>query len=252
MQIPSIYNSGLTSLLYDCFRNPDHLPPTVINLDWSYGEKPVDKKIQIEYNLAIMHTQMITQSKTQIDFFGKPYRAGDDIHKLDGAGQIQLNPLNNVHSWTGTAVDQSNPNYPIDMGALYSTARDPILYAHHANVDRMWTIWLNNLGGSNFTDPDWLNAYFIFYNEEANPVRVRVKDCLDVTKLGYQYEDCAHSLAGCECQAKTSGKGKNLAFCTDPAQVFPTTLDKPISVIVKRPKKSGTGLSKEILVIEGI
>ncbi|KAL2549101.1 Polyphenol oxidase A1 [Forsythia ovata] len=127
MQIPSIYNSNVISPLYDCFRNPDHLPPTVINLEWSYGDVQVDPKIQIEYNLAIMYTQMITQSKTPNDFFGKAYRAGDDITTLDGAGTIEQTPHNHVHSWTGTAVDQSNP---IDMGALYSAARDPIFFAH--------------------------------------------------------------------------------------------------------------------------
>ncbi|KAL2479204.1 Polyphenol oxidase [Forsythia ovata] len=249
MQIPSIYNSSVISPLYDCFRNPDHLPPTVIDLEWSYGDVPVDPETQIKYNLAIMHTQMITQSKTPNDFFGNAYRAGDDITTLDGAGQIEQTPHNHVHTWTGTAVDQSNP---IDMGTFYSAARDPIFFAHHANVDRMWSIWLNNLGGSNFTDKDWLNAYFIFYNEEAKPVRVRIKDCLDTTKLGYKYEDVPIPWLDVSVKPKPRATAKTLPSAPDPAQVFPTTLDNPISVIVKRPNKSGTGSSEEILVIDGI
>ncbi|CAA2976925.1 polyphenol oxidase, chloroplastic-like, partial [Olea europaea subsp. europaea] len=85
MQIPPMYNSVVTSPLYDCLRNPDHLPPSVINLDWSNDDVTVDPDVQIKYNLAIMHSQMITQSKTPTDFFGNPYRAGDDITTLEGA-----------------------------------------------------------------------------------------------------------------------------------------------------------------------
>uniref|UniRef100_A0ABD1WHF9 Polyphenol oxidase A1 n=1 Tax=Forsythia ovata TaxID=205694 RepID=A0ABD1WHF9_9LAMI len=237
MQIPSIYNSGLTSPLYDCFRNPEHLPPTVIDLEWSYGEKPVDPKIQIENNLSTMYKQMITQSKTPSDFFGKAYRAGDDTPDVKTtAGQIEKTPHNIMHSWTGTSDDRSNP---VDLGALYSSARDPIFYAHHANIDRI-----------NFTDRDWLFTSFIFYNEEAKPVRVSIKDCLDITKLGYKYEDVP--IPWLDAKPKPRAKAKTLPSAPDPAQVFPITLDKPINVIVKRPKKSGTGSSEEILVIEGI
>ncbi|CAI9759833.1 unnamed protein product [Fraxinus pennsylvanica] len=249
MQIPPMYNSIVTSPLYNCLRNPDHLPPSVINLEWSDGDVTVDPEVQIKYNLAIMYTQMITQSKTQADFFGSPYRAGDDISTLNGAGQIEQTPHNHVHSWTGTVVDLSNP---VDMGALYSAARDPIFFAHHANVDRMWTIWLNQLKGTNFTDSDWLNAYFIFYNEQAKPVRVKIQDCLDTTKLGYTYEDVPIPWLDVSAKPKPRAKAKTLPSAPDPAQVFPTTLDKPINVIVKRPKKSGSGSSEEILVIEGI
>ncbi|KAL2549038.1 Polyphenol oxidase [Forsythia ovata] len=248
MKIPNIFvNDPDKSPLYDSNRNPDHLPPTVINLDWSYGDPTVDDKQQIKSNLSLMYTQMITQSKTQTDFFGKAYRSGDDIVTLDGAGSIELSPHNVVHSWTGTMTD---PNNPIDMGALYSAGRDPIFYAHHANVDRMWNIWLNQLGGTNFTDSDWLNSTFIFYNEEAKPVSVRVGDCLDNTKLGYTYEDVP--IAWLDAKPTARAKARTLPSARDPAQVFPTTLEKAINVLVKRPKKSGSGSAEEILVIEGI
>ena len=76
------------------------------------------------------------------------------------------------------------------MGTFYSAARDPIFFSHHSNVDRMWTIW-KTLGGKrkDITDPDWLNSGFLFYDENKNLVRVKVKDCLDTRNLGYVYED---------------------------------------------------------------
>ncbi|KAL0305055.1 UNVERIFIED_CONTAM: Aureusidin synthase, partial [Sesamum angustifolium] len=45
------------------------------------------------------------------------------------------------------------------------------------------------LGGKVFSDPDWLDSSLIFYNEEAKPVIVKVKDCPDSTSLGCVYED---------------------------------------------------------------
>ncbi|PQQ07195.1 polyphenol oxidase chloroplastic-like [Prunus yedoensis var. nudiflora] len=76
------------------------------------------------------------------------------------------------------------------MGNFYSAARDPIFFSHHSNVDRMWSIW-KNLGPKNkdLSDKDWLDTGFLFYNENAELVRVKVRDCLDNRKLGYVYQD---------------------------------------------------------------
>jgi hypothetical protein len=37
--------------------------------------------------------------------------------------------------------------------------------------------------------PDWLKASFIFYDENAQPVHVYVKGCLETKKLSYVYKD---------------------------------------------------------------
>lgn len=52
------------------------------------------------------------------------------------------------------------------MGVLQTAARDPIFYAHHANIDRLWDVWLGlkiddqDVNRRNPTDPDWLNSQF--------------------------------------------------------------------------------------------
>uniref|UniRef100_A0A6V7QYJ0 Tyrosinase copper-binding domain-containing protein n=1 Tax=Ananas comosus var. bracteatus TaxID=296719 RepID=A0A6V7QYJ0_ANACO len=76
------------------------------------------------------------------------------------------------------------------MGAFYSAGRDPIFFAHHGNIDRLWYLW-RGLGSTHqdFTDPDWLNSTFLFYDENAQLVRVRVQDCLDTDALRYTYQD---------------------------------------------------------------
>jgi len=53
----------------------------------------------------------------------------------------------------------------------------------------MWTIWKTLGGKQNLSMTHWLNASFIFYDENAQPVLVYVKGCLETKKLGYVYKD---------------------------------------------------------------
>jgi polyphenol oxidase len=81
------------------------------------------------------------------------------------------------------------------MGTYYSAARDPIFYLlHHANSE----VWLeldldddddpgNRPRHADFTDPDWLDSSFLFYDEDARLVRVTVRDMLDMGRLRYTY-----------------------------------------------------------------
>jgi len=138
------------------------------------------------------------------------------------------------------------------MGLLYSAARDPLFFAHHGNIDRMWYIWREKLSCSN-TDADWLNASFLFYDEERRLVRVR--DCLDITVLRYKYEDvpipwrCAKLLVAVAVQPPPPPP--------DPGSVataLPATLDKRVRVPVRKPlKKEKEEEEKEVvLLIEDI
>ncbi|XP_048497785.1 (+)-larreatricin hydroxylase, chloroplastic-like [Beta vulgaris subsp. vulgaris] len=75
------------------------------------------------------------------------------------------------------------------MGNFYSAGRDPIFYSHHANVDRTWSIWKSlSINNKDFTDKDFLNTYFYFYDENAQPVKIYVRDVLDTKKMGYDYQ----------------------------------------------------------------
>jgi len=85
------------------------------------------------------------------------------------------------------------PHCGNDMGFLGTAARDPLFYSHHSNVDRMWHLWSTKLGGAaaGFDDPEWLDASFVFYDgvERPRPVRIRFRDVLDTSNLGYTYDD---------------------------------------------------------------
>ena len=82
------------------------------------------------------------------------------------------------------------------MGNFYSAGRDPIFYCHHANVDRCWYIWdtIPDRRQEHYSDTDFLDSSFVFYDENAELVQVSVKDWLDPeTQLGITFEPCPGS-----------------------------------------------------------
>ncbi|CAL0309374.1 unnamed protein product [Lupinus luteus] len=243
MQLPSIYTDP-KSPLYDILHNPNHQPPKLIDLDYNLKEDP---NVGVSANLAIMYRQVVSNGKTPSLFFGSAYRAGDNPDP--GAGSLENVPHGPVHIWTG---DINQPNIE-DMGNFYSAARDPIFFAHHLNIDRIWTIW-KTLGGKrkDITDSDWLESGFIFYDENRNLVRVNVKDSLDTKRLGYVYQDVDIPWLHAKV---TPGKAK-FQNKTGTTVEFPLVLDSVVSTVVKRAKKSRNNKEKEeeeeVLMIEGI
>ncbi|KAJ7946948.1 Polyphenol oxidase [Quillaja saponaria] len=259
MQIPAFYTNP-SSPFYDEFRNANHQPPKLIDLDYNGTDETISNDAQVSNNLIIMYRQLVSNAKTARLFHGSAYRAGDEPDP--GGGSLENIPHGPVHVWCG---DNTQPNLE-DMGNFYSAGRDPIFYSHHSNIDRLWTIW-KTLGGrrTDFTDPDWLNSGFLFYDENANLVRVQVKDCLDSRNLRYVYQDVEIPWLKSRPTPKRSRVqrvaehldiGKAHAAGTSRTTKFPVVLNSVVSTVVKRPKKSRSKKEKEqeeeVLVIEGI
>ncbi|XP_004303397.1 PREDICTED: polyphenol oxidase, chloroplastic-like [Fragaria vesca subsp. vesca] len=262
MKLPALF-ADPKSPLYNELRNANHQPPTLLDLDWNLTDTPTTEADQISSNLKIMYRQMVSNAKKQQLFFGTAYRAGTD--PSPGSGSIESTPHGPVHVWTG---DNTQPNYE-DMGNFYSAARDPIFFSHHSNVDRMWSVW-KTLGATNkdITDPDWLDTGFLFYDENAQLVRVKVRDCLDSKKLGYVYQDVDIPWLTSKPTPRRSKLAKTAkavgvarAATSGPKVVgrgdFPIKLDSKISTVVKRPKQKKRSKKEkedeeEILVIGGI
>ncbi|XP_062087626.1 polyphenol oxidase, chloroplastic-like [Humulus lupulus] len=264
MQLPALY-AKTNSPLYDTLRDRFHQPPTLVDLDYSpadVGVPTTGREEQLSINLKIMYREMVANGKNAQLFLGAPYRAGDEADP--GAGSLETIPHGPVHLWTG---DSTQPNFE-NMGNFYSAARDPIFFSHHSNVDRLWSVW-KTLGGKrrDFTDPDWLDAGFLFYDENAQLVRVKVRDCLDTRKLGYVYQNVDNPWLKAKPTprrtkstkvASTRGRAFGAALAAEISTVsFPITLDKVISTVVSRPKKKKRSTKEkedeeEVLVIDGI
>jgi tyrosinase-like protein/polyphenol oxidase-like protein len=80
------------------------------------------------------------------------------------------------------------------MGHLGYAARDPIFYAHHCNIDKIWSKW-NALSATrpspayrNPTDPAFLSERWNFYDEKGRVVSISAGDVLNYSSyLRYSY-----------------------------------------------------------------
>ena len=76
------------------------------------------------------------------------------------------------------------------MSVVDLSARDPIFFLHHANVDRLWAAW-NRRGNANSPEPMWRNFAFNrnFVDGDGSPWNVAVGDLGSPAALGYRYDD---------------------------------------------------------------
>lgn len=88
-------------------------------------------------------------------------------------------------SFSGPHANVHNNFSPGDMANLQFSPRDPVFYAHHGNIDRLWSSW--NAASTSHTNPDFGTARVLFYDETRTWKYVLMNDLRDTTKLGYRY-----------------------------------------------------------------
>ncbi|KAI7752412.1 hypothetical protein M8C21_026987, partial [Ambrosia artemisiifolia] len=252
-EAPGTNNDPRANPLFDPYRNVVHLPPAILDLQFRGIESGASCIDQVSVNLSTMFNQMVTSATDTDSFFGTDPNAPNPI-----VGTIERGAHISMHAWVG------NPRLPNreDMGNFYSAGYDPLFYSHHSNVDRMWKIWkdLNSKGHLEPTSQDWLNASYVFYDENEELVRVYNKDCVDINKMGYDYERTAlpwiqsrptPRVKGSNVVAKSIGTVKKVKDVK-----FPLKLDKTVKVLVKRPATNRTKADKEkaneMLFLNGI
>ena len=76
-----------------------------------------------------------------------------------------------------------------NMRFVSRSARDPIFWLHHGNIDRLWDRWIHMGGGrANPTDPTFLNQQYTLADETGATKTIRVGDAIGSAQLGYQYD----------------------------------------------------------------
>ncbi|XP_058087102.1 aureusidin synthase-like isoform X4 [Magnolia sinica] len=264
MVFPSMYLNGS---FIDKDRNPIHLPPHVADISYHEKESGLGPEDQISSNLAFMYTQMVSGAKKPELFMGCKYKAGKEGY-CKSPGTIEIAPHDTLHSWAGSDITPEGE----DMGAFYSAARDPVFYAHHANIDRLWNVWKGLRGNRlEFEDPEWLDSYFYFYDENAQLVRIKIRDTLDMTKFRYTYQEVDLPWLNARPKPSISPKiARNILKMREtqnglqlPSHTFSPdfgpegrTLDTTIRTKVHRPKihrsKKEKEEEEEVLVVYGI
>lgn len=99
-----------------------------------------------------------------------------------GSGAMEPSPHGAIHVDVGQHFGQQH-----DMGDLAYAARDPLFFAHHCNIDKLWSRWNDKAGGAglpagayrNPTDPGFLNARWSFYDENQQTVSISAADVLN-------------------------------------------------------------------------
>nr|AJT58580.1 polyphenol oxidase [Lilium hybrid cultivar] len=253
MSLPHMYEANSSSPLYSPNRDAAHQPLTtgrIIDLNYNgVYESPITAEEQIDINLKLMYRQMVSNGKTTSLFLGASYRAGDK--PAPGLGSLETAPHGQVHAWTG---DCKQPNCE-DMGTFYTAAFDPIFFAHHGNLDRLWHVWKSSdAEHKNYDDVDFLEAAFFFYDENAQLVRVKIKDCLDEEMMGYTYQDVDLPWQTSRPTPASPRTRVNTEVTTElTVASFPVTLgEEAVSMRVKRTRLFRNAKEEEVLVVEGI
>jgi Common central domain of tyrosinase len=102
--------------------------------------------------------------------------------RLFGGTAAQRNPV--PATFSGPHAEVHNNFSPGDMSDLQYSPRDPVFYAHHGNIDRLWSSWAAIAG---HTNADFGTARVYFYDETRKWRFVLMNDLRDTRKLGYQY-----------------------------------------------------------------
>ncbi len=101
---------------------------------------------------------------------------------------LQMEDLHDqVHGWVG-GVDPNDPSRGGDMGVIATSAFDPIFWAHHCMIDRIWYLWQLRHGATNIP-PSYRGL-------PLGPFSLTVDDVLDIHNLGYDYASSSVVVAG--------------------------------------------------------
>ena len=77
-----------------------------------------------------------------------------------------------------------------DMASVPTSARDPLFWLHHCNIDRTWNRWQNLADGRrNPVDAGWLGVQYSYADENGQTQTVRVADIVGSAALGYVYDN---------------------------------------------------------------
>jgi polyphenol oxidase len=86
-------------------------------------------------------------------------------------------------AFTGAHATVHDNFDPGDMADLQYSPRDPVFYAHHSNIDRLWSSWV----AAGHTNPNFAQAKVYFYDETRTWRYVLMNDLKDESQLGYKY-----------------------------------------------------------------
>lgn len=186
--------------------------PLFVSRRYGDGPNPITIDPRSVALSALEDDDVFTGGNTDIPpGFGGPvttFHHGPESETTNGG--LESLPHNNVHGAIGGAKLGSNPNDWWNLGLMsmpITAGLDPIFWLHHANIDRLWTIWGKMPGHANPTDRtkpadlDWLDGPgdrgFVMPLSGGREWVFRARDVLDTRAqpLNYDYDEEAAPVA---------------------------------------------------------
>jgi len=152
------------------------------------GESVTSNPSQTNLTPALTESQFSVAATGGVAGFGGPITGFH--HDGTGAmGVLDRSPHGSIHM----AING-------DMGAFETAALDPIFWLHHANIDRLWNVWLKrDPTHTNPPDATWLTGLaFEFHDAAKSEAAMTSSQVVDNTAspLSYQYEDESDPIGG--------------------------------------------------------
>lgn len=133
------------------------------------------------FTTAMTFTNFSSATGSGLSFGGQ--RVPAPVHFGGVFGQIESQPHNIIHVVVGGQSGwMSDPNM---------AARDPIFYFHHANIDRLWNVWLaRGDGRANPSEQNWRTQTFTFFDETGTAIQMTGEEVVDsAQQLHYTYAE---------------------------------------------------------------
>ena len=176
---------------------PDGQPNPLFIIAGTPGGTPV-----LRGTLASSGRQVAGDPEVSVTCLKQPYFDADPIggskgfgggktiaqHRGGSPGELEKTPHGDMHD----AVDGW-------MSTFETAALDSIFWLHHANIDRLWTVWTNR--DSKDVDPpdsDWLTKISFQFNQPGGGIVIMTpSQVMDsrTSPFAYDYEDTADPLA---------------------------------------------------------
>lgn len=184
----------------------------------------------------------VKRARELADSFGGLIRPNDQNRY--GNSRLEGTPHGPVHVYVGGA-DPTGSKVG-DMTDFATAARDPLFFAHHGNLDRLWEIW-RTTGKNRSKEPttsDFLDHTFVFPWLDGTPMQISVAETMDTVRLGYAYDNLnvfSPAPLQPDFTPEASGQTKQLAPIVNVNISLPST-----------PESAAEGTSRYVLVLEGV
>ena len=254
----------------------NQLPPAFASKDWpdGKGNNPLfipqrygpndDGDVFVDLDQVNLDA-MNDPDYTGVASGGDPGFGGVDTGFSHGGpvhGRLESQPHDQVHVLVGGG-DPDNPNLPGLMSDPDTAGLDPIFYLHHANIDRLWEVWLQGpVSQGNPTDKQWLKGpttrvFSMPLPPKGDPWNYTPADMADLSKLNYTYDDLKKPAALAAAPSKKdiavmTAKRPNVELVGASQQPVKVSGKEMIPATVQMDKKARQKMTASLSAAEGV